>query len=99
MLGLFCQEKGYFGKKHIFILVFFTLFKYNYILRETKIMELTKNFTELNSNEMEQIDGGFAILIGSLVITGSAIAKGAAAIGVAYGAGVAIGTAIGHATK
>ena len=61
-------------------------------------MEITNNFKELNSNEMEQIDGGFAILIGSVVITG-AIAKGAAAIGVAYGAGVAIGTAIGYATK
>ncbi len=48
-------------------------------------MELTKNFTELNSNEMEQINGGFAILIGSLVITGSAIAKESAALGIYNG--------------
>ena len=62
-------------------------------------MEVSENFTEITLNEIEEINGGFGILIGGVLITGTAIAKGAAAIGVAYGAGVAIGTAWGYATK
>lgn len=60
-------------------------------------MDLSKRFKNLEMNELENIDGGFAITIGGVVITGAAIAKGAGAIGVAYGAGYAIGTAIGTA--
>lgn len=55
---------------------------------------ITNGFAELSANEMEEIEGGFAIVIGALTITGAALAKGAALIGGAYMAGYTLGSHI-----
>ncbi|EJO5349538.1 class IIb bacteriocin, lactobin A/cerein 7B family [Clostridium botulinum] len=54
-------------------------------------MNLSNNFETLQNNQLENIDGGFVITIGTAVITGTALAKGCAAIGAAYSAGYVLG--------
>lgn len=56
-----------------------------------KKTNLSNNFETLQNDQLENIDGGFAITIGTAVITGTALAKGCAAIGAAYSAGYVLG--------
>lgn len=53
---------------------------------------MDNKFDLINFEELQDINGGFAITIGALTITGAALAKGAAALGTAYMAGYTLGS-------